>query len=86
MSATATPDDRVSRQRKKQWSDYSPRQQAAIVLGGIAELIITTIALRDLTRRPAAKIRGRKVFWVLAFCVQPIGPVLYLLWGRRAPR
>jgi phospholipase D-like protein len=72
--------------RKKQWSDFSPQQQRAIILGAIAELVMTTIALRDLARRPADQIRGRKVVWLLTFVVQPFGPVLYFLVGRRRPR
>jgi hypothetical protein len=48
---------------------------------------MTTIALGDLARRPAREVRGRKFLWVFAFFVQPVGPVLYFLVGRRnAPR
>ena len=56
--------------KKRRWSDFSRRQQTAIVLGAIAELIMTTIALRDMARRPAEQVRGRKCLWVLAFFVQ----------------
>jgi hypothetical protein len=69
--------------KKRRWSDFTRQQQTAIVLGAIAELIMTTIALRDLARRPATQVRGRKLPWVFAFFVQPIGPVLYFLFGRR---
>jgi hypothetical protein len=69
--------------RKKQWSDLSPAQQRAVIVGGIAELIMTTIALCDLVRRPAKSVRGPKPLWVLAFFVQPMGPILYFLAGRR---
>ena len=76
--------DRGSKSRqKKRWSDFSPAQQTAIVLGAIAELIMTTIALRDLARRPARQVRGWKLFWVVACFVQPVGPVLYFFVGRR---
>ena len=68
---------------KKRWSDLTPGQRAAIVAGGIAELIMTTIAVRDLARRPAAEIRGWKPLWALTFVVQPFGPMTYLLFGRR---
>ena len=54
-----------------------------MVVGGIAELIMTTIALRDLKRRPPGAVRGWKVLWMLACFVQPVGPILYLLVGRR---
>jgi hypothetical protein len=82
VPATQTGEEHQPR-RKKRWSDFSPRQQAAIVLGAIAELIITTIAVRDLARRPTRDVRGWKPFWLLACVVQPIGPVAYLLVGRR---
>jgi Phospholipase_D-nuclease N-terminal len=55
------------------------------VLGATAELVMTTIALRDLARRPANQVRGWKPFWMVAFVVQPIGPVVYFLVGRRRP-
>ena len=75
--------DGTSQRKKKRWSDYSPRQQTAIVLGAIAELILTTIALGDLARRPARQVRGSKLLWLVTVFVQPVGPFLYFLVGRR---
>lgn len=69
--------------QKKRWSDLSPRQRQAVVVGGFAELILTSLALRDLRRRPAALVRGPKFLWRLTFFVQPFGPILYFLRGRR---
>ncbi len=69
--------------RKKRWSELSPQARTAIVVGGILELIMTTLALRDLARRPAAEVRGPKPLWLLAFFVQPFGPLLYFARGRR---
>ena len=53
------------------------------MLGGIAELVMTSIALADLARRPARQLRGSKLMWLVTFVVQPVGPILYLLVGRR---
>ena len=72
-----------SQRQKRRWSDLSPRQQRAIVLGAFAELVVTTIAVADLARRPARQLRGSKPVWLVTFVVQPFGPVLYLLVGRR---
>ena len=72
----------MSREKKK-WSDLTPTQQKAIIAGGAVEVIVTALALRDLARRPASEVRGRKSLWVLSFVVQPIGPLAYLLRGRR---
>jgi hypothetical protein len=69
--------------QKKRWSDLSPAQRTAIVLGAIAELIITALALRNLARRPPELVRGPKVLWRMTFAVQPFGPILYFLVGRR---
>ena len=80
---TDTPMDGKWRRKKQRWSDFSPRQQTAIVVGAIAELIMTTIAIEDLARRPANQMRGPKLLWLLTFVVQPVGPILYFLVGRR---
>ena len=72
----------MSREKKK-WSDLSPAQQKALVAGAAVEVVLTAVALRDLARRPAAEVRGRKWQWLLAFTVQPFGPIAYLLRGRR---
>jgi Phospholipase_D-nuclease N-terminal len=70
--------------KKKRWADFTPQQQRAIMLGATAELIITTIALTDLARRPTRAVRGPKPAWFLTFFVQPFGPILYFLVGRRS--
>jgi hypothetical protein len=68
---------------KKSWSEYSPAARVAIVVGAVVELVVTSIALRDLTRRPASEVRGPKMLWRLGLLVQPVGSPLYLLLGRR---
>jgi hypothetical protein len=80
---TDTAMDHTSERKKMRWSDFSPQQKRAIALGAILEMIMTTVALGDLARRPARQVRGRKLVWVLTFFVQPIGPILYFLVGRR---
>ena len=70
--------------KKKKWSELSPKTRAAIVAGAFAEVVVTSVALRDLVRRPAALVRGPKPLWGAALFVQPVGSPLYLLVGRRA--
>ena len=67
----------------RRWSDLTPAQQTAILVGASIELALTATALVDLARRPAAQVRGRKALWALGCAVQPVGPVAYLIWGRR---
>ncbi|WP_310961505.1 PLDc N-terminal domain-containing protein [Nocardioides terrisoli] len=68
---------------KKRWSDLSPTARKAIIAGGAAELVLTSMALRDLSRRDGSSVRGPKPIWVLSFVVQPFGPLAYLGFGRR---
>lgn len=67
---------------KKTWADLSPTQRTLVVVGGAAEIALTTYVLADLARRPAEQVRGRKGLWALAAFLQPVGPVAYLVRGR----
>jgi hypothetical protein len=71
---------------KKRWSELNKAQQTAIIVVGSAEVIMTTIALVDLARRPAEQVRGKKAVWALVSFVQPFGPVTYLAFGRKPNR
>jgi hypothetical protein len=68
---------------RKRWADLSPAVRTAIIVAGAAEVIVTTLALRDLARRPRWRVRGPKLLWVTSFAVQPVGPLLYFAAGRR---
>lgn len=71
-------------EQKKRWSDFTSAQKAAIVATGTVEVVLTVVALVDLSRRPRSQVRGPKALWVLGCAVQPVGPVAYLMAGRRA--
>jgi hypothetical protein len=68
---------------KKQWSEMSPTQKGLIVAGGTVELVLTTWAAIDLIKRPGEQVRGPKLLWAPALIVQPVGPIAYLVIGRR---
>jgi hypothetical protein len=53
------------------------------VVVGAVELVLTSLAVADLRRRPADEIRGPKALWLLASFVQPVGPIAYFVLGRR---
>jgi len=65
------------------WNSLTPTQQRLIVAGSVVEVVLTTVAIVDLVRRPAAQVRGPKWAWVLGCAVQPVGPIAYLAVGRR---
>jgi len=64
-------------------SEFSPRQRRAIYVAAAVETAMTAAALLDLARRPAGAVRGPKLAWLLAFFIQPVGPIAYLAVGRR---
>ena len=68
---------------KKRWSELTPEQRTAIGVAATIEVVVTTVALRDLVRRPSASVRGPKAVWALGCFVQPVGPLAYLALGRR---
>ena len=53
-------------------------------MGTAIEVVLTTVALADLARRPRTQVRGPKPLWVLGCIVQPLGPIAYLAIGRRS--
>jgi hypothetical protein len=68
---------------KKKWSDLTPLQQRAVVVGGAFETILTVAALRDVAGRPRGEIYGPRTAWVLACFVQPIDPIAYFPLARK---
>jgi hypothetical protein len=68
---------------KRRWSDLTSTQQKAIIATAAVEVVLTTVALVDLARRPADQVRGPKPLWGLGCFVQPVGPIAYLMAGRR---
>ena len=69
--------------KKQKWSELSTGAKALIVVGAAVELVLTTVALKDLRSRTRDEVRGPKWLWRLVTFVQPVGPIAYLLLGRR---
>lgn len=67
----------------KRWDDLTGTQQKAVLVAAAVEVVLTTRALTDLARRPADQVRGPKPLWALGCFVQPVGPIAYLMLGRR---
>jgi hypothetical protein len=59
-----------------------PARQAGIsALLAVALALIFT-AQRDIQRRPSSEVRGSKLLWRV-LCLNAVGAIGYLLWGRR---
>ena len=74
---------RAMRTRQVKWSELSPGQRYWVLALGSVELVLTVASLADLSRRPAEQVRGPKALGALAAFVQPVGPIAYLVLGRR---
>jgi hypothetical protein len=70
------------------WTTLSPAQRALTGSFATLDLGLRVWSLVDLSRRPAAGVRGSKAAWVAGLCVVNSGgilPAVYLLRGRRPP-
>ncbi|WP_046470761.1 PLDc N-terminal domain-containing protein [Allosalinactinospora lopnorensis] len=68
---------------RKRWRDLAPGKRKAIMLLGAAQVSLQAAALADLARRPPERVRGPKPVWAALSFVNWVGPISYLLWGRR---
>jgi hypothetical protein len=68
--------------KKTSFKDLSPRGKAGTLVALAVALVMIVTAQRDLSRRPAADVRGDKRLWRVA-CLNALGVVAYWLWGRR---
>ena len=69
---------------RKRWEDMSDAERAGNILIASVDFALVLWALVDLWHRPAAAINGRKRIWVLTSLIQPFGPIIYLLFGRKS--
>lgn len=67
------------------WRGLTARQRVGLVVRGLAQTGLLVAAARDLRRRPPDEIRGSKWLWgpVIAMNYLGIGPIAYLIGGRR---
>lgn len=68
---------------RTRWSELDTRKKYGIVAVSVVELVLTTAALVDLVRRPAAQVRGPKLAWAAGAFIQPVGPIAYFAAGIR---
>ncbi|WP_406047161.1 hypothetical protein [Kribbella sp. NBC_00889] len=71
---------------RTRWHDLSPRRRRAIIVGGALDGALKVAALSDLARRPAAEVRGSKVWWAIAITlINSVGavPIAYFVYGRQ---
>lgn len=73
----------MARRAQMRWKDMSGGRRLWVVCVGLTDLTLKILAWRDLARRPAAQINGRKGGWVAATFINTFGPLAYFLFGRK---
>jgi hypothetical protein len=59
------------------------KQKRVLIVALIVHVIVLNLTWRDLRRRPASAVRGKKRMWRLAAMANTSGSVAYWLFGRR---
>jgi hypothetical protein len=59
------------------------KQKRVLIVALIVHVIVLNLTWRDLRRRPASAVRGKKRLWRLASMANTSGSVAYWLFGRR---
>jgi hypothetical protein len=61
----------------------SEKQKRVLIVALVIHVIMLSFTWRDLSRRPAAGVRGKKRTWRVASLLNTSGSVTYWLFGRR---
>lgn len=67
----------------KKITDLTAQQKKMVGVSAAVQFALAGLALADIWRRPASKIRGSRALWSAACAVNFIGPLSYFLFGRR---
>jgi len=59
------------------------KQKRILTVALVIHVIMLSLTWRDLSRRPAAGVRGKKALWRIASLLNTSGSVTYWLFGRR---
>jgi hypothetical protein len=65
------------------WSDLRGAQKGAVAVSGVVQFGLLAAALLDIYRCPAMEVRGDKRLWAAVAFINFIGPISYILFGRR---
>ena len=60
------------------------KQKRILSVALVIHVIMLSLTWRDLSKRPAAGVRGKKGVWRIASLLNTSGSVTYWLFGRRS--
>jgi hypothetical protein len=69
--------------KRKGWKEMTSAQKGGNIAFRIIGMVLTGLALWDLKNRPDDRIKGKKGVWALVSLAQPIGPIIYFIFGRK---
>jgi hypothetical protein len=69
---------------KKRWRERTVRERAGMIALAAAQFALTAWAQRDLSDREHDEVRGPKLVWRVVNMVTVVGPVTYLVAGRKS--
>ena len=79
-----TKDTSAKKARKSRRA--SSRAQARAIgqgLQGLVNLVLVILTVRDIRKRSDDEINGNRKRWLLAAFAPPIGPIAYIIFGRK---
>ena len=69
----------------RKWKGLTPTQRGFVIVGAVVHITLLAVAQRDLSRRPPELIRGPKGLWRMVTMINVLGPLAYLVFGRKRP-
>ena len=75
----------MAKRKRKQWSDLTSGQKAAVLVAGSVQLSLAMTAWVDLARRDPAQVNGSKAKWAAIIAINWVGPIAYFIRGRKLP-
>ena len=73
----------ITSKAKRKWNELSGGQQQAITAATAVQLTLFGLAQIELLKRHRSEVRGPKFLWFLVTFVNYLGPIAFLLFGRR---
>lgn len=73
----------IKKQAKKDWNSLGEEARIAIIATAAVEITLLVIAQLELVTSKKERIRGKKWLWFLANFINFLGPISFLLLGRR---
>jgi hypothetical protein len=65
------------------WSSLSGPKRVAAIAASLLQFTLLGLALWDLRRRDASRVKGPKRMWQAVVFVNYIGPLAYFVLGRK---